>query len=144
MFIELTNPVLDIKIGEKEFKLSPLGMKQWGQYCLWFKFKAYKEAKLIGVDEKHLREIFATCNVLNYQLDSPEIRTSLSDPTCLVYFLYLAATVNDPRINEHEFCSLINHNSLSDILDPLLGLMGLGGNETEEKNLESPRLAAAS
>lgn len=122
----------------KKYEVPTLGFKQLGEYCLWYQYKEYSDAKKIGVtDQGHLKEIYERCRLKPYSFDSLEILQSMVSIEGIRKLTYLAIRQNDKSFEESSLDTIINLVNCNDIVRTVMSQTGLTPvtKEDEEETL---------
>ena len=122
------------------WKLSPITFKQFGEYCLWWQFKEYSDAKKIGINDKDLlKEIYNLCKNKQVDFGSLEVFRSMTTPEGISKLTLLALKKNYPNVTEEQVGDILNPLNFDEVGEQILRQTGLlpDTENTEDKKEES-------
>lgn len=148
-FIDLSSPSIKIRISkDKEYDLSVFGMYQWAEYCRYIQYKKYfnlvdDKKRGLPITDIQLQEAYKECSEKTLQIDSPEIRGSLSGVVNLDnlgQIFYLSAKKLHPEIKYEEIaaCLTLKHQAIIGKLVNDILAFGDDKEDDEVKNEETP------
>lgn len=117
-YIKLAAPdreLEDISTGLK-YRFSALNFKEISEYCLWYQYKDYTDAKKIGIDDKELlRDIYKTCRSKSYSYEDNELIKSMLTPDGMRKILYIGIRRNHPEVTEAIIDGIVNVVNIEDV-----------------------------
>lgn len=117
------------------YKLSPLTLREIGNFCIWVQFREYEIAKQIVSDKDHLKEIYEKCRLNPISFDSMGFLEAFGTPEGAVKLFYLSLKIAHPSIKEFDLSKLIALEEIVKITDKVYDISGLVSSEDKTENL---------
>lgn len=134
-FAALCKPEIPFEGADgKEYTLSPLGFKEIAEFCIWFQFKEYNQAKQLGVDKDKLNEIYEKCKNDPVSFEEERVLKAVIFPDGISKVLYYSLRIKHPNLKEADVSKIINMDMTAIIEQALCQTFGLVSTKKEEDN----------
>jgi len=135
----IDNAPVIFQYNGKEYKLPPLKLKQWSEFCEWVAFFPYNRAKNQGIAKEELRDILKECNGKFYSVQSFEVLQMIVSFPGSLKIMEISLKFGQPSISEQEIDDVLTNSDWLEIWDRVLSKNGFAPKtETTEGNENPP------
>ena len=144
-FLSLMGDHIDLKVGDKTYKLAPLGFAEMAEYLLWYQYKEVEEVEKTtkcfspAMREKLIKDTYDKYKAKCYKYtdengeektgplswETQEVQDSGLTVEGLGYQIYLSLKINHPEINREGVSKIVTLKTFNDLFDKFMQLQGV-------------------
>ncbi len=144
-FLSLMGEHINLEVGDKTYKLAPLGFAEMAEYLLWYQYKEVEDAEKVTkslspeMRQKILKDTYDKCKNKCYKYtdsngeektaplswEMQEVQDSSSSVEGLGYQIYLSLKINHPEIKKEDVSKIVTVKTFNDLFDKFMQLQGV-------------------